>query len=221
MVPRNVCGVVDKPRHEKKEIHPLSPEQARELLVEAESDRLHALYVVGIATGMRQGEMLALHWENVDLDAGTISVIHSLRFKKGKPVLGPPKSKKGRRLIRLPEFAITALWEHKRKMLAEGHAALPWVFCHPKRRPLRGNNVTQNSFKPLLKRAGLPNICFHDLRHTAATLLLLMEVHPKIVQEMLGHATIAMTLDTYSHVLPSMQDDAASKMDQLFRIDVA
>ena len=100
-------------------------------------------------------------------------------------------------------------------MMAEGNAG-PWVFCDKNGGPLRKSNLTRRDFKPLLKAAGLPPIRFHDLRHTAATLLLAQGVHPKIVQERLGHSQISITLDTYSHVLPSMQRDAAQRLDDLF-----
>jgi integrase len=221
MIPRNVCDIVDKPKSTKKEIHPLSAEQARLFLTEAESDRLHALHVLAVTTGMRQGELMALHWENTNLEAGTVSVRHTLRCVKGKPILSPPKSAKGKRLIELPALAVTALWEHKRQMLAEGFASVPWVFCSTVGTPMHRTNLVRSSFRPILKRANLPKIRFHDLRHTAATLLLLEGVHPKVVQEMLGHATISQTMDTYSHVLPSMQKEAAGKIDRLFQLETA
>ncbi len=101
-------------------------------------------------------------------------------------------------------------------MMAEGHPG-PWVFCDTKGGPIRKNNLIRRWFKPLLEKAGLPEIRFHDLRHTAATLLLTLGVHPKVVQERLGHSQISVTLDTYSHVLPSLQKQAASKLDAMFR----
>jgi integrase len=142
MIPRNVCDIVDKPKSTKKEIYPLSAEQARLFLTEAENDRLHALHVLAITTGIRQGELLALHWENVNLEAGTVSIRYTLRFVKGEPVLAPPKSAKSRRLIDLPALAVTALWEHKRQMLAEGHAAVPWVFCSGVGGPIHKNTLS-------------------------------------------------------------------------------
>jgi integrase len=111
--------------------------------------------------------------------------------------------------------AVRALTEHKERMVAEGHGA-DRVFCDTEGGALRKSNVRRRSFHPLVRKAGVPTIRFHDLRHTAATLLLAQGVHPKVVQERLGHAQIAMTLDTYSHVLPSMQRDAADKLDALF-----
>ena len=129
--------------------------------------------------------------------------------------LGEPKSAKGRRLVHLTEIAITALRQHRKAMLAEGHPG-PWLFCDTEGGPLRKSNLLRRSFKPLLKKAKLPDIRFHDLRHTAATLLLTQGVHPKVAQERLGHAQITLTLDTYSHVRPSMQQEVATKLDRLF-----
>jgi integrase len=142
--------------------------------------------------------------------------------------LTEPKTTKSRRLIQLPEFAVKALWAHRKAMLAEGNAASPFVFCDTRGGWLRRQNVLRRSFRPLLKAtkvaiaesndeeaAKFPLIRFHDLRHTAATLMLTSGVHAKVVQEILGHANIAITLDTYSHVLPSMQKDAAAQMNRL------
>ena len=101
-------------------------------------------------------------------------------------------------------------------MLAEGLTASPWVFCDTQGGPIHKQNLVRRSFKPLLKEAGLPDIRFHDLRHTAATLLLSQGVHPKIVQELLGHSNISVTLDTYSHVMPTLKRETMAKLDQLF-----
>ena len=125
-----------------------------------------------------------------------------------------PKTDKGRRRVDLPAFAVAALREHRKRMLAEGHPG-PLVFCDSEGKPIRKSNLLRRSFFPLLKEAKVPRIRFHDLRHTAATLLLSQGVHPKIVQERLGHSQISLTLDTYSHVLPSMQKEAAAKLDKL------
>jgi len=135
----------------------------------------------------------------------------------GKLEFGEPKTAKGKRLVELPTVAVESLLKHKAAMLAEGHAGAEYVFLGSDGGFLRRQNVQRRSFKPLLKRAGLPNIRFHDLRHTSATVLMLQGVHAKVVQERLGHSHIGVTLETYSHVLPSMQKDAAGKLDALFR----
>ena len=131
----------------------------------------------------------------------------------GRLHLVEPKTARSRRRIDLPQMAIAALERHRAAMLAEGKGAVAWVFCNTKGGPLRRSHFHRQTFKPLLKRAELPDIRFHDLRHTSATLLLSAGVHPKVVQERLGHSQISVTLDTYSHVLPTLQREAAGKLD--------
>ncbi len=198
----------------RKELRTLNAEEAQRLLEAAKGDRLEALLVLALTTGMRQGELLGLQWEDVDLKTGTVYIRRTLLELKGKLTLGETKSGRNRR-VDLPDIAVETLREHRKRMLAEGHPG-PWVFCDTQGGPIRKSNLTRRWFKPLLQRAGLPDIRFHDLRHTAATLLLTLGVHPKIVQERLGHSQISLTLDTYSHVLPSMQREAARKLDTLF-----
>lgn len=214
LVDRNVCDAVDRPRVPRKELRTLNAEEAQRLLEAAKGDRLEALLVLALTTGMRQGELLGLQWEDVDLKTGTVYIRRTLLELKGKLTLGETKSGRNRR-VDLPDIAVETLREHRKRMLAEGHPG-PWVFCDTQGGPIRKSNLTRRWFKPLLQRAGLPDIRFHDLRHTAATLLLTLGVHPKIVQERLGHSQISLTLDTYSHVLPSMQREAARKLDTLF-----
>ncbi len=128
MVPRNVCDCVTAPRISHRDIEPLSQEQAGALLAAAVDDRLYALYVVALTTGMRLGELFGLHWRNVDLKAGTVSVRHTLSEVKGVMSLAEPKTVKGRRLIELPAVAVEALHDHRRRMMAEGLAGVDWVF---------------------------------------------------------------------------------------------
>ena len=176
---------------------------------------------MAIHCGLRQGELLALQWEDVDLEAGTLQVRRSLSGSNdGHPVFTTPKTAKSRRQIRLTAGATEALKRHRKRQLEERlRVAGLWrdhrlVFTTEMGTPLDRHNLCQRSFKPLLKKVGLPGIRFHNLRHTCATLLLTREIHPKIVQELLGHSTIAITLDTYSHVLPGMGDAAAGAMDE-------
>jgi integrase len=150
---------------------------------------------------------------DIDWKRGTLSVRRTL-VENGKLEVGEPKTRKGRRLITLPRLAQAALQEQLQSA-TDRKVKSPWVFFDTNGGPLRPSNLVRRSFRPLLKRAELPRIRFHDLRHTAATLLLRAGVHPKVVQERLGHAQIAMTLDTYSHVLPSIQREAAGKLDEL------
>jgi integrase len=215
MIPRNVCDAVDPPRVPKADIHALTSEQVAVLLESANGDRLEALYLLAVASGMRLGEMLGLQWSDVDLDAGSVTIRHTLSELNGVLTLTEPKTAKSRRRVELPDIAVSALLQHRKRMLAEGHAASPWVFCNLHGGPLRRSHFHRQDFKPLLRRAKLPDIRFHDLRHTSATLLLSQGVHPKIVQERLGHSQISVTMDTYSHVLPTMQREAAGKMNAI------
>ena len=218
LVVRNVAEAVDRPSVSKHEISPLTQEQAAELLKVAKSDRLDTLYVLALATGMRQGELFGLQWDDIDLKARTIAVRRTLVELGGTITTNPPKTDKGRRLIELPQMAVASLWGHKARMLTEGLAGSEWVFCDTEGHPLRRQNVLRRSFVPILKAAGLKGVRFHDLRHTSATLLMSAGVHPKVVQERLGHSHIGITMDTYSHCLPSMQKEAAGKLDSMLRL---
>jgi integrase len=192
-----------------------SPEEVTRLFAAAAGDRLEAFYVLAVTTGMRLGELFALHWPDVDLAKHTVHIRRTLVEVNGKLELAEPKTQKSRRSVYLPEMAVAALRRHRALMAAEGFGDVPWVFCNTQGRPMRRSHFHAYQFKPLLKRAGLPDIRFHDLRHTSATLLLSAGVHPKVVQERLGHSQIGVTLDIYSHVLPGLQQEAAEKLDEM------
>jgi integrase len=216
---RNVADVVKPPRPVPKEIVALSTDETRRLLDAAAEDRLEALYMLAVHTGMRQGEMLALRWQDVDIENAVLSVRRTLTRRGGKVAFGEPKTKKSRRSIRLTPQAVDALRAHLERqlrdmeILGDHYQDQGLIFTTDTGAPINPSNLRQRSFTPLLKRAGLPHMRFHDLRHTCATLLLSRGVHPKFVQELLGHATIAITLDTYSHVMPSMGDATAKAME--------
>lgn len=232
LVVRNVAERAVPPRARKVDIRPLTREQARELLAVTGSDRMSALYSLALASGMRQGELLGLCWPDVDLDAGVVHVRTQLKHEKDGWTLRAPKTRRSRRQIAMPVAMAAALRAHRAAQAVErlrlgvtwgvdvawasgGERACPeLVFCTRAGRPIRARNLLRR-FKQLLEAAGLPDIRFHDLRHTAATLLLAARVNPKVVSEMLGHASVAITLDIYSHVLPDMQQDAAATMGQV------
>lgn len=235
LIVRNPADLVDPPKVPKKEFTPLSPEEAQRFLVAAEGDRFYALYVLAITCGLRQGELLGLKWEDIDLERGTLQVRRQLQWvraegeermgrKRVEPkwVLTEPKSAKSRRVVTLPAVAVAALKKHKvrqmeeRLRLGEVWQDLGFVFTTPIGTPQDASNLLKHSFYPLLEKAGVPRIRFHDLRHTCATVLLAQGVHPKLVQEQLGHSQISLTLDTYSHVMPDMKREVAAKMDALF-----
>jgi integrase len=220
LIPRNATEAVKAPQVRREEMRPLSAEQVKVLLEVARGDRLEALYVLAIHTGLRQGELLGLKWEDVDLESGTLRVRRTLVTAKGGPVLTAPKTKGSRRSVKLTQGAVEALRSHLKHQLQEiDRAGSLWrenglMFASESGEPLDRRYLTSCRYKALLKRAELPMIRFHDLRHTCATLLLSKNVNPKIVSEMLGHASIAITLDTYSHVLPNMRDQAAAAMEE-------
>jgi integrase len=220
IVPRNVCKATTPPKPDSEEIRPLDAEQARHLLRTAGGERFEALYVLAVTAGLRIGELLAIRWQDADLEASgaTLRVQRTKSTAKSGPVFTTPKNGKGRS-ITLTRHAVEALKAHRAAQNAERlKAGTLWqdnglVFCTHGGKPLDSHNLARTSFKPLLKRAKLPDIRFHDLRHTCATLLLSRGHHPKLVQELLGHASVALTLDRYSHVLPGMGDQTAAAME--------
>jgi integrase len=214
MLIANPVSDMPKPKPVRKEIRPLDLEQVTRLLSAARTDRLYALYVMALDSGMRQGELFGLQWEDFDWTGATVQVRHSLEEIKGKLRLKDVKTKHGRRRIKLAASTLDALHEHRKAQLAAGLVGNR-VFCDTDGGWLRKSNTMRRSFSPLVKRAGVPPIRFHDLRHTTATLLLLANVNPKIVSERLGHSKIQVTLDTYSHLLPTMQDGAAEQLERL------
>jgi integrase len=220
MVPRNVATLVDPPRVAKHEIRPLTPEQARALLGVARTHRLGALFTVALALGLRQGEALGLRWDAVDFKAGALHVRAGLQWIGKEWRLVEPKSERSRRVLALPRVAMVALRAHRVQQRKERLQAGPeWtetglVFATRRGGPLDPINLTR-SFKKLLKHAGVPEVRFHDLRHTAATFLLAQGVDPRTIMETLGHSQISLTLNTYAHVLPRLQREAAEQMNQL------
>ncbi len=182
-----------------------------------------ALWLLAVTSGMRQGELLGLRWSDVDLDQGILHVTGNLSRGSNGLEVTRPKTHRSRRPIRLSQVATDALRRHKATQAAEPlQAGAAWedhqlVFCRPTGRPLTAAWRVRGRFQPLLKRAGLPRIRFHDLRHTAATLWFRSGVNPKVVQETLGHSRVAITLDTYSHMIPDLQVETARVMDELLR----
>ena len=224
LIPRNAADALKLPRIDREEITPLTAEEANRLIEAARGDRLEALYVLAIHTGLQQGELLALNWEDLDLEAGTLQVRRTLTRRGGKHFLAEPKTKKSRRTVRLTAGAIAALQGHLKRQMEEmdrlGSLYKPGglVFANEIGGIFNPSNLRNRSFARILMRAGLSaETRFHDLRHTCATLLLSRNVNPKIVSEMLGHANISITLDTYSHVLPDMQEKAAKALEEALR----
>lgn len=223
-VTRNVADLVNPPRMARPEMRTLSLQQVQQLLATAAGDRSEAIYVLAVTTGMRQGELLGLHWRDVDLDRSVLSVTCALQRVTGQGlVLQEPKTLRSRRQVWLGRTAVEALSRRRTNQLAERLQAGPsWkdtdlVFTTELGGPRDAHDV-RLAFDRLLTRAGLPRVRFHDLRHTAATLMLGQGVHPKVAADMLGHATVAVTLDTYSHVTSGMHEAAAEALDRIVRV---
>lgn len=218
-VTRNVAQFVKLPPVQKRPrvTQALSVEQAHNLLTAAQNDPLEALYVLALTTGMRQGELLALKWSDLDLTYGKLQVRRTLiGVRAGQPTVAEPKSPTSRRCIHLTDLAVQALHRHLLRQKAGASRQMDkWVFCDKQGVPLRVGSLLRQSFQPLLAKAELPRIRFHDLRHSTATLLLTIGIHPKIVQEVLGHSQIFVTLDIYSHILPTLQEEAMQRLNEL------
>jgi len=220
---RNPCDVFKRrlPKVERQEMATLSADQSAALLDKVRLTPLYWPVLLALATGARRGELLALKWKNVDLDRNTLRVVESLEQTGAGLRFKPPKSGRGR-AITLPAFAVEELRRRRREQAEEllrlgvrqGGDTL--VCARPDGTPTSPFGLTHAFFDFIRKHPELPRVRFHDLRHTHATQLLLAGVHPRIAQERLGHSTVALTLDLYSHVTATMQEDAAAKIDAAF-----
>lgn len=229
MVARNVAALVDAPKVERREVKPLDVGAVKAFLAAVRDDRHEALFIVATALGLRKGEVLGLRWEDVDLDAATLTVRYQLQRIAGKIALVPPKTERSRRTVNLPAFVVDALTRHRDRQLWEArNAGEYWqgdggfpalgtsglVFSTPLGTPLDSANVT-HAFHDALQRAELPRQRFHDLRHGAASLMLAQGEDARTIMAVLGHSQISTTMDLYSHVMPSTMRDVASRMDTL------
>jgi integrase len=223
---QNPADRVDAPRNRDTEMLTLDEEHAQMFLAEARrSSPLFPLYLFVATTAVRMGEALGLAWKHLSLTLGTASIVQTVYWlygsaKEGRStqlLFGVPKSKRGKREVPLlPEaieelIALRAEQDENRRLLGDRHHNHDLVFCQTNGTPLHPSDVRKD-FHRVLKRAGLPRIRFHDLRHTAASLWLQHGVHPKVVQELLGHATAAFTLQVYSHVLPGLKEQAVKEL---------
>ena len=220
LVGRNVAVAVDPPRVEHKSLASLALEDVPRFLEAAQDTPYYVILFTALYTGMRLGELLGLRWCDVDLDLASLSVVQSLYKRCGVCKMIEPKSSHSRHRIAMSPSLVLLLHEYKAEQQTQGillgklPADSDLVFCHLDGKPL-DPGVVSHTFAKVLKKARLPHIRFHDLRHTHATLLLKAGVHSKIVSERLGHANIGITLDTYSHVLPGLQEKAAEDFDDL------
>jgi integrase len=208
---------VELPREQCREMSVLTTEQARSFLRTASHSPQACLFAVALTTGMRPSEYLALCWRDINWNCGTISVVRTLRKDEGQWTFSDTKRVRSRRVVKLQMWVLNLLRKLKGGADEAGAACASefadLIFTTTRGEPINEEYLVKKHFKPLLREAGLPNIRLYDLRHTSATLALTVGVAPKVVSEQLGHASAAFTLDTYSHVLPHMQDEAATKME--------
>ncbi len=206
IVAQNPGDMTDPPKRATFEGSVLDAEQIRLFLGEAKrSSRHYGLYLAAITTGMRQSELLGLRWQDVNLTLGMVTIRQQFYRIAGQQFYGPPKSRASGRTIHLTSVLIEELQRLKRT----GEL----VFCQPNGKPHHANNIIRRDLPRVLRRAGLPKVRFHDLRDSCATAHFAIGTHPKIVQEMLGHSSIGVTMDTYSHMLPGMQAQAVADLE--------
>ncbi len=220
LVARNVATLFDPPRSVRHENRPLTADEARRFLAAARGDRLEALYAVAVALGLRQGEILGLRWPDIDLDAQVLTVRFAIQRVDGTWQLVEPKTRRSQRAIAIPPLIIAQLRQHRARQLEErllaGARWQDWDLVFPSTvgTPIDPRNLTKR-YKALLQRAELPAIRFHDLRHSCASLLVAQGLHMRVVMETLGHSQIGLTMNTYAHIMPDLQRQAADLMEGL------
>lgn len=222
LIPRNVADATEPPAVKHDKVTFLTEEQLQQFLSEVKNDRLSSAFILEIATGLRRGELLGLCWDSVDLEKGIITIRRQLlSLKDGLKLEDTTKTKSGKRSIPIPANVLKELKSHKvrqskeKLQAGELYQENGLVFCKEDGTPLEPRNFTKK-FQRLLKQAGLAKVRLHDLRHSHASLLLKKGIHPKIVQERLGHSSITVTLDKYSHLVPGLQEKATGLINDLF-----
>jgi len=217
----NICNAVDPPRPERQEMSALDTEGVEKLLETADAFRYRDVFFVALYTGLRRSEVLGLRWTEVDLERNVLGIVGGLHYLEGQGlVLLPTKTKTSRRQLAISREVVDIFRQLKgTQMLRRIELGSVWqekgfVFTRPGGSPLDPARVT-NEFAKVAKAAGFPGFRLHDLRHTHATLMLQAGVNPKVVSERLGHSSVSITLDTYSHVLPGLQEDAVLQFSQL------
>ncbi len=225
MLLQNPCDLCELPRQVRNEMRYLSPTEAKLFLETAKENKHFSLFQLAIQTGARPQEYLGLQWKDIDFEQKKVGIKRTVvEIKGGGFRFDEPKTAKSRRTIPISQSLVDELKRHRRKQLeakmklGKDYQNYDLVFASEIGTPLQKKNIRDRHFKPLLRKAELPDIRLYDLRHTMATLLLSADVNPKIVSERLGHASIVLTLDTYSHVLPTMQEDATDKLEILLKI---
>lgn len=216
LVVRNVAAVTRGPRDRRREGRSLTPEQAQTLLASLSGDRHEALFVTMLALGLRRGEALGLRWVDVDLEKGILTVRHALKRESTGLVLGEVKTATSRRAVNLPAPLMTTLAAHRKRQIEERLAASVWedsnfVFTTQTGRPLDPRNIYR-SFTNITERAGIGRWHPHELRHSAASIMLAAGVPIEVVSNILGHSSIRITADVYGHILEPQRQQAAEAM---------
>lgn len=216
----NPAADVPRAKPGEREMSILSEEQVKVMLTASKERRLGALFVLAVGSGMRQGELLGLAWSDFDLDAGTVTVRRSLVEVKKKDsgerfITKEPKSRSSKRTIKLSSFVVETMRRHRDAMLKEGNIAKP-VFCTKGGEYVQKSNMMRQIYRPMLKKAGLPRIRFHDLRHCHVSLLLASGESIKAISRRLGHGGIEITLKTYGHLLPDADEKLADRLQKMF-----
>jgi integrase len=221
LLSRNPAEHVELPKVAHTERPVLSPDEAAKFIRVASKMTHGLIFELALLTGMRPEEYLALRWSDIDFEHGTATVRRALVRHKKEFTFEEPKTHRSRRTIPLPKPMMQKLARHKREQAKQrfkagcGWGCYDLVFCSETGTPHSVPNLTYRYFRPILEKAELPRIRLYDLRHTCATLLLVANQHPKIVGERLGHSTTRLTMDTYSHVLPTMQQGATDEIGRL------
>ena len=211
LLDHNVVSAVSPPRVPRPRLSVWTVDQLRDFLTVASSHRLSAAFVVLATTGMRRSEVLGLRWSDIDYDDRSLSIVRTLTVVAGRPIVTAPKSAASRRLVYLDASTIDALRAHRDSSTVSRD---DYVFQSADGQPVNPASFS-NTFDRLVARSGLPRIRLHDLRHTYATLALRLGTHPVLLSERLGHTSIAVTIDRYSHVIPSIDRNAADVVAQL------
>jgi integrase len=220
LLARNPADAATPPKPRTPEMHVWSLEQAQLFLRFIEGDPLDLLWTLALTTGMRRGELLGLKWSDVDIHARRISVRRSIAYIDGAIVESEPKTKRGRRSVSIDSRSLAAIKQHRVKVLEQAllvglkQDEDDFVFASPMGQPIHPDTITKR-FQKVILAARLPRIRFHDLRHTHATIALTAGIHPKVVSERLGHASVVITLDTYSHAVPALEEEAAERVAAL------
>ena len=219
LIPKNVTAKTKLPKSDKEELTVWNEQEVQLFLNAVQDSRYSIVFHMALVTGMRQGELLGMRWKDVDLEKGHLTISQTLSHG-GKTFLLGGKTKSSLRKILLPASTVAKLKKHRAFVLkeklgqGEEYQDNDSVMCTPSGTPINPANV-RRSLNALIKEAAVPKIRFHDLRHTHATLLLAKGVNVKVISERLGHSNIKITVDTYSHVLPTLQEDAVNKIEEI------